>query len=234
LQLLFILSSSKKKSNPISSAWSRGKSAVKKGYEALRNLPLARSPRTSLDSVNPSSPKRPRVRTGTAYTLDEIKTLQYYIRGIKRVMDGYGKRGGGDLKSLAGVLTLIRSVDVESGIGGKSLATSIRDEMPNVFMMLKLFMVLPVTTATAERSFSQLRRLKDYLRNSMGDRNLQLNGMMVIHKELVRSLSNEQIADIFVSRRNNKRNIFGPPSKLVQSNRCRISKISVYSTGLRC
>ena len=38
--------------------------------------------------------------------------------------------------------------------------------------LLRLFATLPVTTASAERSFSQLRRLKTYLRSIMGEEHL--------------------------------------------------------------
>lgn len=38
---------------------------------------------------------------------------------------------------------------------------------PNITTLLKIFATLPVSTATAQRSFSTLRRLKTYLRTSM-------------------------------------------------------------------
>lgn len=36
---------------------------------------------------------------------------------------------------------------------------------PNLYMLLKILSVLPVSTATVKRSFSTLKRLKDHLRN---------------------------------------------------------------------
>lgn len=42
---------------------------------------------------------------------------------------------------------------------------------PNINMILKIFCTLPVSTATPERSFSCLKRLKSYLRNSMKEVN---------------------------------------------------------------
>ncbi|XP_029347665.1 52 kDa repressor of the inhibitor of the protein kinase-like [Acyrthosiphon pisum] len=38
---------------------------------------------------------------------------------------------------------------------------------PNIFMLLKILCCLPVSTSTPERSFSGLKRIKTYLRNSM-------------------------------------------------------------------
>lgn len=37
---------------------------------------------------------------------------------------------------------------------------------PNIHFLLKIFVSLPVSTATPERSFSSLKRLKTYLRNT--------------------------------------------------------------------
>ncbi|XP_031327454.1 52 kDa repressor of the inhibitor of the protein kinase-like [Photinus pyralis] len=55
---------------------------------------------------------------------------------------------------------------------------------PNVCTLLKIFATLPVTTCTAERSFSTLRRLKTYLRNTMTE--IRLNGLasLNIHREI--------------------------------------------------
>lgn len=43
---------------------------------------------------------------------------------------------------------------------------------------------LPVTTCTAERSFSNLRRLKSYLRNSCGQDRLTGLALIFVHREI--------------------------------------------------
>ena len=43
---------------------------------------------------------------------------------------------------------------------------------PNIFQILKLIAVTPVTTCTCERSISSLRRLKTYLRSTMDQVNV--------------------------------------------------------------
>jgi hypothetical protein len=43
---------------------------------------------------------------------------------------------------------------------------------PNVKFLLKILTTLPVTTASAERTFSMLRRLKTWLRSTMCDERL--------------------------------------------------------------
>ncbi|CAB0042463.1 unnamed protein product [Trichogramma brassicae] len=50
----------------------------------------------------------------------------------------------------------------------EALAECNEELFPNIFLLLKIYATLPVTTCTPERSFSTLRRLKTYLRNSCG------------------------------------------------------------------
>ena len=55
---------------------------------------------------------------------------------------------------------------------------------PNVFRLLQLLATLPVSSASNERSFSTLKRIKTYLRNSVGE--VRLNGlaMLSIHRHI--------------------------------------------------
>ena len=67
---------------------------------------------------------------------------------------------------------------------------------PETFKMLSLFSVIPVTTATCERSFSCLRHLKHYLRSTVG----QLNSILLcaIHTDLLDGLNLEALVHDFV------------------------------------
>jgi Domain of unknown function (DUF4371)/hAT family C-terminal dimerisation region len=66
-------------------------------------------------------------------------------------------------------------------------AQSLQPFYPNIFMILTLFATLPITTASAERSFSCLRRLKNYLRTTMGQDRLSGLAMMEINRSSVPS-----------------------------------------------
>jgi hypothetical protein len=50
------------------------------------------------------------------------------------------------------------------------------------FHLLSLFATLPVATASAERSFSCLKRLKTHLRTTMGEDRLSGLAMMAINR----------------------------------------------------
>ncbi|GBM74494.1 hypothetical protein AVEN_25411-1 [Araneus ventricosus] len=56
---------------------------------------------------------------------------------------------------------------------------------PNVHVLLKILATLPVTTCTPERTFSSLRRLKTYLRNSTGEERLTGLALMSIHRDVL-------------------------------------------------
>lgn len=65
----------------------------------------------------------------------------------------------------------------------EALSVCDRQIYPNVFRLLQLLATLPVTTATNERSFSTLKRIKTYLRNTTSEARLNGLAMMTIHRE---------------------------------------------------
>ena len=66
-----------------------------------------------------------------------------------------------------------------------------------VVTVVNLLLVMPATNATSERSFSALRRVKTYLRTTMGQK--RLNHLMVLqaHKEFTDKLDLNVIANEF-------------------------------------
>ncbi len=51
-------------------------------------------------------------------------------------------------------------------------------DISDVFSVFIMFFILPVTVASVERSFSKLKLIKDYKRNSMGQ--LRLNDLSIL------------------------------------------------------
>ncbi|XP_050316182.1 52 kDa repressor of the inhibitor of the protein kinase-like [Anthonomus grandis grandis] len=64
---------------------------------------------------------------------------------------------------------------------------------PNVHKLLKIFCTLPVSTSTPERTFSTLKRIKTYLRNTTTQTRLNGLAMLSIHREEV--ISVDEIID---------------------------------------
>ena len=77
-----------------------------------------------------------------------------------------------------------------------------------VVTLLKLILVTPATNVTSERTFSAMRRIKTYLRSTMGQ--ARLNGLMLlhVHKEKTDSLSLLDTANSFVNSEYRK-SVFG-------------------------
>jgi len=69
------------------------------------------------------------------------------------------------------------------------------NDFPNISVMLEIFATLPVTTASAERSFSTLRRLKTYLRSNMDPDRLSGMSMMAIHRERAGRINVDDVID---------------------------------------
>ena len=75
--------------------------------------------------------------------------------------------------------------------------------LPEFAKALKILAVIPATSCSAERSFSSLRRLKTYLRNSMGQERLSSLALLHIEREYVNKVLNEDMTkmiDVFGQR----------------------------------
>ena len=74
---------------------------------------------------------------------------------------------------------------------------------------MKLLLIMPAKNASSERSYSVLRRDKNYWRNTMCQQ--RLNNLMVlhVHKELTNSIKLEDIANEFVGDSHHRVNLFG-------------------------
>ena len=55
---------------------------------------------------------------------------------------------------------------------------------PNVFRLLQLLATHPMSSASNERSFSTLKRIETYLRNSVGEARLNGLAMLSIYRDI--------------------------------------------------
>lgn len=75
----------------------------------------------------------------------------------------------------------------------------LRDAYPNIEIALRIFLTMPVTTASCERSFSKLKIIKNYLRSSMGESRLSNLAMLSIEYDLAAELDYNEIINEFAS-----------------------------------
>jgi hypothetical protein len=99
----------------------------------------------------------------------------------------------------------IRSNDSKYDLSTISdISRLIRDEKlirdyPNLEFLLRIYLTIPITSVSAERSFSALKRIKTYLRNTMRQTRLTSLALIHIEKELSNSLDFNKLIDKFAS-----------------------------------
>lgn len=74
------------------------------------------------------------------------------------------------------------------------------DCCPNIFVVYRILFTIPITVASAERSFSKLKLLKNYLRSTMSQERLNGLATLCIEKKLLDDVNIEAIIDDFSSR----------------------------------
>ncbi|XP_071478874.1 zinc finger MYM-type protein 1-like [Diadema antillarum] len=93
--------------------------------------------------------------------------------------------------------------------------TDMKSIIPEVVKLCRLYIVHPATTATAERSFSTLRRLKSYLRGTMSQSRLNSLLILTMYRERVELIDMVDLVNEFISRGDTKRrNAFAPLRKV--------------------
>lgn len=80
----------------------------------------------------------------------------------------------------------------------------LQDLFPNVCIALRIFLTLPVTVASAERSFSKLKLIKNHLRSTMGQERLSSLSLLSIESDLVRDMDFDDLINSFAARKARK------------------------------
>ena len=72
--------------------------------------------------------------------------------------------------------------------------------LPQVVGLIKFYLMCPASSVTAERSFSQLHRLKTYLRSTMSQKWLNLLLILSTYTDEVDALDMRMLVNSFISR----------------------------------
>ena len=83
---------------------------------------------------------------------------------------------------------------------------------PNIYVVLSIACIIPVTTATVERSNSALKYVKTALRSTMGQERLNSLLLLFIHKNI--SLDYEAIINSFASKHPRRMLLSNPLAEL--------------------
>lgn len=97
-------------------------------------------------------------------------------------------------RSVTNISTLLRSKD---GV--------LTAAFPNISILLRIFLTIPITNCQGERSFSTLSRVKNHVRSTMGQTRLNSLSLLCIESDLLQSLDTNSIIDKFALEKSRKK-----------------------------
>ena len=100
----------------------------------------------------------------------DVNRLIPQLSVMPEVVNIFNKESGSTVKKVTTVRTIC---DIMNNTSSSKVMFSEVDKL------LKIYLTVPMTTATAERTFSTMRRIETYLRSTMGQE--RLNHAMALH-----------------------------------------------------
>ena len=65
---------------------------------------------------------------------------------------------------------------------------AVKEALPNLFIVLRMFLSLMITNVSGERAFSRLKRVKNEKRSTMSQNRLQVLSLLYIERDIVENL----------------------------------------------
>ncbi|XP_022003042.2 zinc finger MYM-type protein 1-like [Helianthus annuus] len=96
----------------------------------------------------------------------------------------------------------------ESDIDAKELCTELNTTYPYAINAYKVLLTIPVTVASAERSFSKLKLLKTYLRSTMSQERLNGLATISIESEILDTMDYKELIESFASKNARRTTLF--------------------------
>ena len=130
----------------------------------------------------------------------DIPRLSTHLSMLPDIVKGYNSVSASPLQQVTKVQTVCSMMNEVPG--AKSLCSELH-------RTLQILLTIPVTTATSERTFSVMRRLKTYLRSSMSQE--RLNNVLILHcyKSRTDVVDVKQLASAFVNTNERRLHFFG-------------------------
>ena len=91
----------------------------------------------------------------------------------------------------------------------RGMPPEVRGLFSQVETLVRLLLVVPVSSCEAERSFSALRRLKNWPRTTMTQLRLNSTAVCHIHRDTLKALDKREIATAFIGTSERRVHVFG-------------------------
>ena len=114
-----------------------------------------------------------------------------------------------DMIKTSSLSTIKKVTNVRTIVSTMNESETYKGIHQEVDKLLRLYLTFPVTTPTAECSFSSLRRIKTYLRSTMISCRLNDLFLLYVHQDITDSLDLCKIAREFVSVNTCRKHYFG-------------------------
>ena len=85
--------------------------------------------------------------------------------------------------------------------------TGLEKAFPNLSILLRISITLPVSTADVERSFSKLKLIQTYLRSTMHQERLSSLALLSIEHELANSMNYGEVISTFAEMKIRRKNL---------------------------
>lgn len=153
-------------------------------------------------------------------TLDLVRsvsaTFNFDLDGIDHLLHLYGKSLNFNADLVKTEMQIMKAavsdlsadhVDVFS-LEKVGLSTNFLVKLPNLFKLMQLAFTLPVSSSTCERSFSAMRRVKNYMRATMGQERFSDVSILAIESDLSSKLVASELMDEFANCKQRKMKLF--------------------------
>ncbi|GFT63800.1 dimer_Tnp_hAT domain-containing protein [Nephila pilipes] len=85
------------------------------------------------------------------------------------------------------------------------IAKEMVSTFPNVEILLKIFLTIPISNASVERSISVLKSIKNHLRSSIGEDKLNSMAILYIEKDVLDQIDTAKIIDEFAKEKSRRK-----------------------------
>ena len=138
---------------------------------------------------------------GIACGVDVICNVNFH--GSVSLIRHYANLLSLDLDLVRAEMNLLRAM-LPDGPLSTTMKTEIKEELlkglyPNFFKLYRVALCIPVGTATRERLFSAMRRIRNYLRVTMGQERFSNFGLLNIENDITTKVDSENILNQFAS-----------------------------------